>query len=459
MRGQIIISLMSRDGSSSSGNPLAIVGPGGDIQGPNDENEHLTSVNDSTLPEGWEERKTNNGRVYYVNHVTKSTQWDRPTTVASASATNNQHIILTQQTQQSMPQLNGSVNSSHTNDDISSTVNFGISAGPSKATTNGNAVIVSQSNGHTPAALINLGKENCSPSRTNEQQPNINWSVRVSGESISPSGMPTSDAATTPISPSSSGGHLSPVTPKSLNELLGTRSPDESRTPTTPVANQNSVNAANTTQQQIANLVPQINHSLVLESPQRTSLNTNNTAEQEPTSITSTSNQRSSSDAQSSSQTTVASQQITVVSTQSEQPNGNSTPTVTTTVASHNNQNHTRDGGVHNVGSNSTTSNGHTRSTEIIANPLEHSSSPTTVLASRTMTDGGVMSSTPRAIDVHSQRTRRSSRNLEDSSRRRSSRTSRQSTSNAPAVNLVRSGTAFARPSMDLPLGYGKWLR
>lgn len=31
------------------------------------------------LPDGWEERKTNNGRCYYVNHVTKSTQWERPT--------------------------------------------------------------------------------------------------------------------------------------------------------------------------------------------------------------------------------------------------------------------------------------------------------------------------------------------------------------------------------------------
>lgn len=58
---------------------------------------------------------------------------------------------------------------------------------------------------------------------------------------------------------------------------------------------------------------------------------------------------------------------------------------------------------------------------------------------------------TPRAIDVH-QRPRRSSRNSEDVSSRRSSR---QSTSNAPAVNLVRSGAQFARPSLNLPHGYG----
>lgn len=62
---------------------------------------------------------------------------------------------------------------------------------------------------------------------------------------------------------------------------------------------------------------------------------------------------------------------------------------------------------------------------------------------------------TPRAIDVH-QRPRRSTRNLEDSSSRRSSR---QSTSNAPAVSLVRSGAQFARPSLNLPHGYGKLIR
>lgn len=27
------------------------------------------------LPPAWEERVTNNGHVYFLNHVTKSTQW------------------------------------------------------------------------------------------------------------------------------------------------------------------------------------------------------------------------------------------------------------------------------------------------------------------------------------------------------------------------------------------------
>jgi len=33
----------------------------------------------SPLPDGWEERKTENGRLYYVNHKTKTTQWVKPT--------------------------------------------------------------------------------------------------------------------------------------------------------------------------------------------------------------------------------------------------------------------------------------------------------------------------------------------------------------------------------------------
>lgn len=32
-----------------------------------------------TLPSGWEERQDNNGRTYYVNHLARTTQWERPT--------------------------------------------------------------------------------------------------------------------------------------------------------------------------------------------------------------------------------------------------------------------------------------------------------------------------------------------------------------------------------------------
>ncbi|CAL1527475.1 unnamed protein product [Lymnaea stagnalis] len=77
VRGQIVISLISRDrgtggtgaqGQDSSPNSAAI---------PYDPNE---------LPEGWEERRTTNGRVHYVNHVTRTTQWERPTRPAAETA-------------------------------------------------------------------------------------------------------------------------------------------------------------------------------------------------------------------------------------------------------------------------------------------------------------------------------------------------------------------------------------
>ncbi|KAI4455857.1 hect domain ubiquitin-protein ligase [Holotrichia oblita] len=75
VKGQIIISLMSRDGPSG-GIPLAVVGPLGDLKGPSDR-ENSPTDNDE-LPHGWEERRTDNGRPYYVNHITKSTQWIKP---------------------------------------------------------------------------------------------------------------------------------------------------------------------------------------------------------------------------------------------------------------------------------------------------------------------------------------------------------------------------------------------
>ncbi|XP_069996036.1 E3 ubiquitin-protein ligase Nedd-4-like isoform X3 [Penaeus vannamei] len=41
----------------------------------------------SPLPEGWEERQDANGRMYYVNHNARTTQWERPT----SSQGNNEH--------------------------------------------------------------------------------------------------------------------------------------------------------------------------------------------------------------------------------------------------------------------------------------------------------------------------------------------------------------------------------
>jgi len=70
VKGQIVVSLLSRDGHGS-GSLNAVVDNLGNLSCPLD------------LPEGWEERRTNAGRVYYVNHYLRTTQWDRPTRPAN----------------------------------------------------------------------------------------------------------------------------------------------------------------------------------------------------------------------------------------------------------------------------------------------------------------------------------------------------------------------------------------
>ena len=41
---------------------------------------------DPSLPEGWEQRQANDGRVYYVDHNTHSTSWDHPTELAQGGS-------------------------------------------------------------------------------------------------------------------------------------------------------------------------------------------------------------------------------------------------------------------------------------------------------------------------------------------------------------------------------------
>lgn len=72
VRGQIVISLISRDRGGSG--PTVADATGISHAIPYDPNE---------LPDGWEERRSASGRVHYVNHVTRTTQWDRPTRPAS----------------------------------------------------------------------------------------------------------------------------------------------------------------------------------------------------------------------------------------------------------------------------------------------------------------------------------------------------------------------------------------
>ncbi|KAL5019412.1 hypothetical protein ScPMuIL_005134 [Solemya velum] len=74
VRGQIVISLISRDRGGSHGPAVT------DATGISST---ILSELNNELPEGWEERRTASGRVHYVNHLTRSTQWERPTRPAA----------------------------------------------------------------------------------------------------------------------------------------------------------------------------------------------------------------------------------------------------------------------------------------------------------------------------------------------------------------------------------------
>ncbi|XP_069361519.1 E3 ubiquitin-protein ligase Nedd-4 isoform X4 [Maniola hyperantus] len=44
-----------------------------------------SAIGGDVLPPGWEERQDANGRTYYVNHIARSTQWERPTFMRNIS--------------------------------------------------------------------------------------------------------------------------------------------------------------------------------------------------------------------------------------------------------------------------------------------------------------------------------------------------------------------------------------
>ncbi|XP_055917244.1 E3 ubiquitin-protein ligase SMURF2 [Eupeodes corollae] len=169
VRGQIIIALLSKDGPCG-GNPLAIVGPGGDVRGPSEDNS-----SESNLPDAWEERRTPNGRVYYVNHSTKSTQWDRPTHSENAQLNGN-HSQLNESVHQHINSNGERIKVTH--------------SGPSSIPSTCNNLIKSrgclsndQQSSHrfcTDQITSSAGKENCSPARLfDAETPN--------GECLSPS--------------------------------------------------------------------------------------------------------------------------------------------------------------------------------------------------------------------------------------------------------------------------------
>lgn len=93
VRGQVIVSLVSRDAArgepataAGEGSPLAVVGPAGDVRAPRDLPPTPTApATRPALPLHWEERFTSKGRPYYVNHTTRSSQWARPSSDGSTA--------------------------------------------------------------------------------------------------------------------------------------------------------------------------------------------------------------------------------------------------------------------------------------------------------------------------------------------------------------------------------------
>lgn len=72
--------------NSFSGSPPATFGRPSSKLGPAVPFKLTTSVSvitpdedDADIPVGWEKRKTAKGKTYYLNHATKTTQWDKPT--------------------------------------------------------------------------------------------------------------------------------------------------------------------------------------------------------------------------------------------------------------------------------------------------------------------------------------------------------------------------------------------
>jgi E3 ubiquitin ligase SMURF1/2 len=132
VKGQIIISLLSRDAISGSGNPLAIVGPAGEVHGPDEEestNTEQKTNSNSNLPEGWEERKTPDGRAYYVNHNLRTTQWSRPNQSASgtqspsAITANSNSTTSTTTTATTTTTITTTTTNGHHNSSISNNIN------------------------------------------------------------------------------------------------------------------------------------------------------------------------------------------------------------------------------------------------------------------------------------------------------------------------------------------------
>ncbi|XP_035902029.1 E3 ubiquitin-protein ligase Nedd-4-like isoform X2 [Anopheles stephensi] len=98
-----------------------------------------TSTSNSTtfeLPQGWEERQDANGRTYYVNHVARSTQWERPTAVPMETIAESDMDVAFQRRVHISVDDSATLNSSRSNSTISSSTGS-LAAGNANETNHG----------------------------------------------------------------------------------------------------------------------------------------------------------------------------------------------------------------------------------------------------------------------------------------------------------------------------------
>ena len=55
------------------------------LNSPSNHQSPVSIINNTPLPQGWEQRFDQNGRIYYIDHISKTTTWIRPTTRTNAS--------------------------------------------------------------------------------------------------------------------------------------------------------------------------------------------------------------------------------------------------------------------------------------------------------------------------------------------------------------------------------------
>lgn len=244
VKGQIVVSLLSRDAITGTGNPgLAIVGPAGDVRGPDDD-DSAPDHRQSPLPEGWEDRRTPDGRVYYVNHVTRTTQWSRPTQPAVANGTETPPGSSTMNNIEQSPS-NGSLNVDvtpgsrrHSTENLIGTTNGEISNSNSASSIENkvptissprnsvlvpslSALAIETSANEAPEAVptVNIRKNTISPTHQQQVPPNTTAPMNTLS--------PTRDAGscsppTTSPHATENGGSL-PATPQRPAEVIQNR--------------------------------------------------------------------------------------------------------------------------------------------------------------------------------------------------------------------------------------------